>query len=59
MWKLISLIDPVMCTRLEVNELRRFKPQVDFLLSTFYRVTAMNYVSVEEDKHCFKGAKKI
>lgn len=59
LWKLTSLIDPVVCTRLEVNEFRWFKPQVDLLLSTFYRVTAMNDVSVEEDKYCFVGEKKF
>lgn len=56
MWKLISLIDPIVCTRFEVNELCRFEPQVDLLLRTFYRVTAMNDVSVEGEKRivCIK-----
>lgn len=49
--KLISLIDPIMCTRLEVNELCRFEPQVDLLLRTLHGVTAMNDVSVEGDKY--------
>lgn len=40
-----------MSTRFEVNELCGLKPQVDFLLSTFYRVTAMNDVPVEKANH--------
>lgn len=47
-----SLIDPVMCTGLEVDELCRLEPQVDLLLCTLHGVTAMDDVSVEEDKHC-------
>lgn len=48
MWKLASLIDPVMCTRSVVDELRWFEPKVDLLLGTFYRVAAMDDVSVDQ-----------
>lgn len=55
MWNLFSLIDPVTCTRLEVNELCRFEPQVDLLLCAFHGVTAVNYVSVRGDKRVIPG----
>lgn len=47
-----SLIDPVVCTGLEVDELCGFEPQVDLLLCALHRVTAVDDVPVEGDKHC-------
>lgn len=51
-WQSPSLIDPVMGTRLEIDELCRFEPQVDLLLCALHRVTAMDDVPVERDKRC-------
>lgn len=53
----ILLIDPVMSTRFEINKLCGLKPQIDLLLSTFYRVTAMNDVPVKKANH--KISKKV
>lgn len=48
-----------MCTRLEVDELCRFEPQVDLLLCAFYGVTAVNDVSAGGDKHVIPGKKTL